>query len=235
MTAEILSIPRTALHNQVTHRLRQMLVENLIPPGAKLNERALCERLNISRTPLREAIKALAAEGLVALLPNRGAVAVALTQADVRHTFEVMAGLEGQSGMLAAQRITDAELPEIRALHLEMMAAHVRRDLSTYYRLNAAIHSAINAAAKNPVLAATYDQVNARLQALRFRSNQDEDKWNSAMAEHTQMIEALQARDALALRDVLVQHLEHKRDVVIAQLLAADMNVDTTTQKPRKA
>jgi DNA-binding GntR family transcriptional regulator len=85
------------------------------------------------------------------------------------------------------------------------------------------------------VLAATYDQVNARLQALRFRSNQDEDKWNSAMAEHTQMIEALQARDALALRDVLVQHLEHKRDVVIAQLLAADMNVDTTTQKPRKA
>jgi DNA-binding GntR family transcriptional regulator len=102
MTTEILSIPRTALHNQVTHRLRQMLVENVIAPGAKLNERALCESLNISRTPLREAIKALAAEGLVALLPNRGAVAVALTEADVRHTFEVMAGLEGQSGMLAA-------------------------------------------------------------------------------------------------------------------------------------
>jgi DNA-binding GntR family transcriptional regulator len=235
MTTEILSIPRTALHNQVTHRLRQMLVENVIAPGAKLNERALCESLNISRTPLREAIKALAAEGLVALLPNRGAVAVALTEADVRHTFEVMAGLEGQSGMLAAQRITDTELTEIRALHLEMMAAHMRRDLSTYYRLNAAIHSAINAAAKNPVLAATYDQVNARLQALRFRSNQDEDKWNNAMAEHTQMIEALQARDATALRDVLVQHLEHKRDVVIAQLLAAGMNTATPNKKTRKA
>ncbi len=162
MTADILTIPRAALHNQVTHRLRQMLVENQIAPGAKLNERTLCEALNISRTPLREAIKALAAEGLVALLPNRGAVAVALSEADVRNTFEVMAGLESQSGMLAAQRITDAELNEIRALHLEMMAAHVRRDLSTYYRLNALIHRAINAAAKNPVLSSTYDQVNAR-------------------------------------------------------------------------
>ncbi|MFM2427888.1 MAG: hypothetical protein RL707_1715 [Pseudomonadota bacterium] len=132
--------------------------------------------------------------------------------------------------MLAAQRITDTELTEIRALHLEMMAAHVRRDLSTYYRLNAAIHRAINAAAKNPVLSSTYDQVNARLQALRFRSNQDEDKWNKAMDEHTQMIDALQARDGLALRDVLVAHLEHKRDVVIAQLLAQQPSHDTTAR-----
>jgi hypothetical protein len=75
-----------------------------------------------------------------------------LTEADVRHTFEVMAGLEGQSGELAAQRITDAELAEIRAMHFEMMAAWTRRDLSSYYRLNALIHSAINAAARNPVL-----------------------------------------------------------------------------------
>lgn len=234
MTAHILSIPHAALHNQVTHRLRQMLVENQIAPGAKLNERTLCEAMNISRTPLREAIKALAAEGLVALLPNRGAVAVALSEEDVRNTFEVMAGLESQSGMLAAQRITDAELSEIRALNLEMMAAHVRRDLSTYYRLNAVIHRAINAAAKNPVLSATYEQVNARLQALRFRSNQDEDKWDNAMAEHTQMIEAMQARDAPALRDVLLKHLENKRDVVIAQLFAQQTNT-TPSKNIRKA
>jgi len=235
MTADILSIPRAALHNQVTHRLRQMLVENQIAPGAKLNERTLCETLNISRTPLREAIKALAAEGLVALLPNRGAVAVALSEDDVRNTFEVMAGLESQSGMLAAQRITDAELNEIKALNLEMMAAHVRRDLSTYYRINAVIHRAINAAAKNPVLSATYEQVNARLQALRFRSNQDEDKWNNAMAEHTQMIEALQARDASALRDVLLKHLENKRDVVLAQLLAQQTSTTSPSKNIRKA
>lgn len=221
MSAEIISIPRASLHEQVAHRLRQMLVEGRIVPGAKLNERELSEVLNVSRTPLREAIKMLAAEGLVELLPNRGAIAVALTEEDVRNTFEVMAGLEAQSGELAAQRITDAELAEVKALHFEMMAAYTRGDLSNYYRLNALIHAAINAAARNPVLSATYRQVNARLQALRFRSNQDGEKWKAAVQEHEHMIAALSARDGAAMRAVLVQHLNNKRDVVIEQLRAA--------------
>lgn len=221
MVAEIIPIPRAALHEQVAHRLRQMLVENRILPGAKLNERELSEVLNVSRTPLREAIKMLAAEGLVELLPNRGAIAVELTEADVLNTFEVMAGLEAQSGELAAERITAAELAEIKAMHFEMLAAYTRRDLPNYYRLNAAIHNAINAAAKNPVLASTYAQVNARLQALRFRSNQDEEKWKAAVKEHEQMIEALEARDAAAMRRVLLDHLANKRDVVVQQLRTA--------------
>ena len=218
MTAEIIPIPRAALHEQVAHRLRQMLVENRIAPGAKLNERELSEVLNVSRTPLREAIKMLAAEGLVELLPNRGAIAVELSEADVLNTFEVMAGLEAQSGELAAQRITDAELNEIKAMQFEMMAAYTRRDLPAYYRLNSAIHRAINAAAKNPVLMATYNQVNARLQALRFRSNQDGDKWRDAVKEHEQMVVALSARDPVAMRRVMSEHLAHKLETVIQQL-----------------
>ncbi len=221
MTAEIIAIPRAALHEQVAHRLRQMLVENRIAPGAKLNERELSDELNVSRTPLREAIKMLAAEGLVELLPNRGAIAVELTEGDVLNTFEVMAGLEAQSGELAALRITDGELIEIKAMHYEMLAAYTRSDLPTYYRLNASIHSAINTAAKNPVLTATYKQVNARLQALRFRSNQDGEKWKAAVREHEQMISALSARDPVAMRAVLMSHLINKRDVVIEQLRAA--------------
>ena len=218
MTAEVISIPRAALHEQVAHRLRTMLVEGQIAPGAKLNERELAQVLHVSRTPLREAIKMLAAEGLVELLPNRGAIAVSLDEADVLHTFEVMAGLEGLSGELAAQRITAAELTEIKATQFEMLAAYTRGDLSTYYRLNAQIHRAINAAAKNPVLTTTYNQVNARLQALRFRSNQDGAKWKRAVKEHEKMIEALDARDPVAMRNVLVTHLNNKRDVVIALL-----------------
>jgi DNA-binding GntR family transcriptional regulator len=221
MTAEIIPIPRANLHEQAATRLRQMLVEGRIAPGAKLNERELCEALKVSRTPLREAIKMLAAEGLVELLPNRGAVAVQLSEDDVRHTFEVMGGLESLSGELAAQRITDAELAEIRAMHFEMLAAYTRRDLSGYYRINAQIHRAINTAAGNPVLCATYDRVNARLQALRFRSNQDGEKWASAMREHEQMIEALGRRDAAGMRAVLASHLKNKLDVVLEQLREA--------------
>ncbi|GAB3766981.1 GntR family transcriptional regulator [Ramlibacter monticola] len=221
MSAEVIAIPRAALHEQVAQRLRQMLVEGRIAPGAKLNERELSERLNVSRTPLREAIKMLAAEGLVELLPNRGAVAVSLTEEDIANTFEVMAGLESQAGELAAQRITESELAEIQAMHFEMMAAYTRRDLSSYYTLNARIHSAISAAAKNPVLAQVYQQVNARLQALRFRSNQDGEKWKNAMKEHEKMIEALAAHDGAAMREVLLSHLRNKREVVLEQLRAA--------------
>ncbi|MBI3531045.1 MAG: GntR family transcriptional regulator [Burkholderiales bacterium] len=228
MAAEIIAIPRAALHEQVTHRLRQMLVEGRIAPGAKLNERELCEELSVSRTPLREAIKTLAAEGLVELLPNRGAIALQLGEADILNTFEVMAGLEGLSGELAAQRIDEDALNEIKAMHFEMKAAYTRRDLSNYYRLNAAIHRAINEAANNPVLTATYNQVNARLQALRFRSNQDGEKWARAMAEHDQMVAALEARDGAALRAVLVAHLGHKRDVVAEQLRAAAASSQTS-------
>jgi DNA-binding GntR family transcriptional regulator len=218
MSAEIITIPRAALHERVADRLRELLVEGAIAPSAKLNERELSERLDVSRTPLREAIKMLAAEGLVELLPNRGAVAVSLSEQDVLNTFEVMAELEGMSGELAAKRITDAELSEIKALHYEMLAAHTRSDLSAYYRLNSQIHKAINSAAKNPVLLGTYTQVNARLQALRFRSNQDEAKWKRAVREHEQMIEALVKRDGAALRAILVQHLNNKRDVVMEQI-----------------
>ena len=223
MSAEIIAIPRAALHEQVATRLRQMLVEGRIAPGAKLNERELSERLNVSRTPLREAIKMLAAEGLVELLPNRGAIAVSLSEADVLNTFEVMAGLEALSGELAAQRITDEELAEIQAMHFEMMAAYTRSDLSNYYRLNAQIHRAINAAAKNPVLTSTYNQVNARLQALRFRSNQDGAKWKRAVKEHELMIDALDARDGAALKQILQQHLHHKRDTVLELMRAGDV------------
>ncbi|HKX31277.1 MAG TPA: GntR family transcriptional regulator [Blastocatellia bacterium] len=221
--AEVIEISRLALHDQVYSRLRAMLVEGQIPPGAKLNERELSELMRVSRTPLREAIKLLAAEGLVDLLPNRGAVAVKLGEADVLNTFEVLAGLEGMSGEFAAQRITDAELREVRALQYEMRACFTRRDLSGYYRLNAEIHTAINNAAKNPVLVNTYRGINARVQSLRFRTNQDEAKWKRAMAEHEQMLEALEARDGKALRTVLVEHLLRKRDTVLEQMRAGDI------------
>ncbi len=224
--AEIISIPRQVLHQEVGVRLRQRIVEGQLGPGAKLNERELAELLNVSRTPLREAIKMLAAEGLVELLPNRGAVVAQMSEQDVADTFEVIAGLEGQSGELAAQRITEAELAEIRALHYEMMAAFTRRDLPTYYRLNAQIHTQINAAARNPVLAQTWRNVNARLQALRFRSNFDEAKWKRAVKEHERMVELLAARDAVGLRALLVEHLMHKRDAVLELMKNGQLQTD---------
>jgi DNA-binding GntR family transcriptional regulator len=206
------------LHLAVAQRLRALIVEGGIAPGQKLNERDLASRLQVSRTPLREALKLLTAEGLVEHLPNRGAIAVQLSADDVAHAFEVMAALEGLSGELACARISDDELAELQALNFEMRAHHARRDLPAYYRLNAQIHQAINRAARNPVLSEVYDRLNARLQALRFSSNFDTEKWDAAVRDHDAMIEALLARDGARLRRILVRHMQHKLEVVLAHL-----------------
>jgi DNA-binding GntR family transcriptional regulator len=223
VVADIIKLTPAGLHDQAAMRLRTMLVEGQIAPGAKLNERELAAALNVSRTPLREAIKMLATEGLVDLLPNRGAIAVRLTEADVQHSFEVLAELEGLAGELAAQRITDDARNELRAKHYEMLACHARGDLSGYYRLNARIHADINAAAANPVLASTYMRANARVQSLRFRTNQNGAKWQRAVQEHGQMLQALDARDGAALRALLQQHLRHKRDTVLELMRAGEL------------
>jgi DNA-binding GntR family transcriptional regulator len=222
--AEVIQIARLGLTDQVAVRLRTLLVEGCIVPGAKLNERVLAEQLSVSRTPLREAIKLLAQEGLVDLLPNRGAVAVKLTEADIVHSFEVLAGLEALAGELAAQRISDGAHCELRAKHHEMLAAFERRDLSNYYRLNAAIHTALNQAAANPVLIDTYRRINARVQSMRFRTNQDDAKWRLAVQEHTQMMQALSERDGATLGRVLAEHLHHKRDTVLQLMRAGQIS-----------
>ena len=156
------------------------------------------------------------------LLPNRGAVAVKLSEADVINTFEVLGGLEAMSGELAAQRISDADLAEIRALHYEMLACFARQDLPGYYTLNARIHGAINAAAGNPVLVSTYQSINARVQSLRFRTNQNGAKWKRAVQEHELMLQALSARDASGLGQLLSAHLLHKRDSVLELMQSGD-------------
>ena len=149
---------------------------------------------------------------------NRGASVCELSLEDVANLFEVMATLEGLSGELAATRRTSAEIDEIRALHFEMLAAHARRDLPAYYRLNRGIHEAINRCARNPVLAETYDSVNLRIQNLRFRSNFNRAKWDAAVAEHGLIVEALARGEAASLRTLLEQHLRNKRDAVLEEL-----------------
>lgn len=199
-------------------RVREMIIEGALAPGCRLNERVLCERLGVSRTPLREAFRVLAAEGLVDLQPNRSAQVVAFSDDDIRESFEVMGTLEALSGELACRRIRDDEVAEIKALTFEMLACHARSDLLAYYRLNRVIHDRINEAAGNALLRQMYVTLNQRIQNLRFRSNFDNDKWNRAAREHASFVDALEARDGPRLAAMLRGHLEHKGEAVLDNL-----------------
>jgi len=222
MDGSTLLLARSSLPEAAAERLRTLIIEGTLQPGARLNERELSEQLGVSRTPLREAFRMLAADGLLVQLPNRGAQVVALSREDVRHAFEVMASLEGLAGELAAQHVTENDLTELRTLQSDMEEAHRRHDLPSYYRINRAIHDRINAIAANPVLAQTYRTLNARLHALRFRSNLNRGKWDQAVAEHRSMITALAARDGAALRELLVRHLRAKLQAVLETMNKQD-------------
>ena len=139
---------------------------------------------------------------------------VALSREDVRHAFEVMASLEGLAGELAVRRVTDDDLAGLRALQADMEAAHRRRDLPAYYRINRAIHDRIHAIAANPVLAQTHETLQARLKRIRFIGNEKPEAWAAAVAEHEEMMVAINARNGDALAEVLGRHLDHTLDRV---------------------
>lgn len=221
LPAELHALDRSGLHERIAERLRERIIEGGLAPGAHLNERVLCEQLQVSRTPLREAFRMLAGEGVIDLIPNRGAVVAGLDRAEVDHAFELMASLEALSGELAAQRATEAEMAALRRLQAGLEQAHANGDLPRYYRINRDIHAALVRCARNPVLAETHERLNARLQALRFRSNLNPDKWDAAMAEHARMVELLEARDARGLSSLMRKHLRSKQATVTAQLDAS--------------
>lgn len=214
-------VVRDSLPQQVAEWLRRRLIEGELAPGSKLNERVLCEQLGVSRTPLREGIKLLASEGLVVLEAGRGAFVPAPSRDEIAQTFDVIAVLEGLAAERAAAHVTEAQLSELQALQFDMQAAFERRDLKAYYAANARVHDVFSQAAHNAVLRQTWQQLNLRLHALRFRSNQDEAKWRQALAEHADMLRALRLRDGAALRTLLETHLHRKRDAVLEKLAAA--------------
>lgn len=213
-------ITRRSLHDEVVSRLRDLIVEGEFRPGTRINERLLCERFAISRTPLREALKVLASEGLVELTPNRGATVAEFTLRDVEEMFPVMGALEALAGELACQRITEAELAEIRALHYQMVVHFQKGELPEYFHLNQAIHEAMLAAARNPTLSNIFRSLSGRVSPARFRANMSRARWTRAVEEHEKILKALEARNGPLLASLLKEHLSNKGETVREAMFA---------------
>ncbi len=174
----------------------------------------------ISRTPLREALKVLAAEGLIELLPNRGARVRQLSRRDLEELFEVMGGLEGLAGRLACESITDEEVAGIERMHYEMYGYYLHRDMHGYFRVNQLIHERIVAASRNETLRAAYANFAGRIRRVRYSANfaRKRQRWAEAMREHEAILDALRRRAGSELSDILFQHLRNKRAAAVEHL-----------------
>ncbi|MGO4572356.1 GntR family transcriptional regulator [Microvirga sp. 2TAF3] len=201
-------IARPSLHDAIVTRVRDMIIEGHLAPGSRIHEGNLGNELGVSRTPLREALKFLASEGLVELSPGRGAVVRQFSPKDVHDSLVVLGDLEGLAGRLACEHATDAEIKEVRDLHDRMMEMYASRDRLPYFKLNQNIHSAILRLSKNEALAYVHGILQARLRRIRYIGNEGPEKWAGAVADHEEIISALEARDAERLSRVLNAHME---------------------------
>ena len=209
-----------SLHAGLLIKVRDHIVQGHVAEGVRIPERELCTLFGISRTPLRETLKVLAAEGLVELLPNRGARIRPLNEHDVCELFDVVGGLEALAGRLACEQITDMEIVEIERLHHEMYAFYLRRDMPPYFSRNQEIHQRIVKASRNVTLRTTYDSFAARVRRVRYSANFacNRRRWGEAMREHETILDALQRRAGDELSDILFRHLRNKRAAALDQM-----------------
>ena len=208
------TIARKSLHGELVVILRDMIVSGELKPGDKVPEAALCVRFGVSRTPLREATKVLAAEGLLQLLPSRGAVVAKITSAEIEELFPIMGVLEGLAGELACKKASDAEIAAIRQMHDEMIGFYRRREYAPYAKLNRAIHEALFAAARSPVLTGYFNNLIIRTHAVRFIARRSIERWSEAVEDHEKMMAALEARNGRLLGELLREHLRQKIAVI---------------------
>lgn len=201
------ALPTEPLAERIAERLRGLILADAIAPGTPLRERQLAERLGVSRTPLRDALKVLAADGLVRLSPHRGATVAALSPAEIDEKLGVLAALEGFAGEEAAGRASDGEIGDLRALHEDLVAAFRRGDRAEYFRLNQAVHARIVALARNATLSGIYDRLNRQLAFYRWQGSADAALWTTAVAEHERITSLLERRDAAGLAAALRAHV----------------------------
>lgn len=202
------------LHEAVVDRLRDMVLDGDLAIGERLHDARLADMLGVSRTPIREALKLLAREGLVNLLPGRGARVSAYSLEDLIALIEVIAGLERYACELAAERMTEGDFATIQRMHDAMAACHRADQRHDYSRLNHDIHVGLVALAGNATLTATHAGLITRARRGRHDALESKERWVEAMAEHDQLMTALAQRDGKLAGDIMLRHDLHTRDVL---------------------
>ena len=203
-----------SLHDQAAERLRGLIFAGTLAPGAFLDEAALCERLEISRTPLREALKVLVAEGLLRHEPRRGCFVTEVTERDLDEIFPVIALLEGRAAYEATCRAGAADIAALEVLHARLCQHAADGAIAAYYEANRAIHEAFITLADNRWLAQVIGDLRKILLLARLQQLRAPGRLEHSLAEHMALFAALKRRDPEAAESAMRDHLLRQRDAL---------------------
>ncbi|NLZ43653.1 MAG: GntR family transcriptional regulator [Clostridia bacterium] len=211
------------LRELVFETLREAIITGQLPPGERLMEIQLAEELGVSRTPVREAIRKLELEGLVAMIPRKGAYVAGISLKDLIEVFEIRGALEGLAAALAAERITDEELDEIER-HLVKAAEVIERaDLNGMVELDTKFHSLLYKASRNERLAYTINNLREQIHRFRQTSLSYPGRMKVALEEHKAIVEAISARNPELARELAQEHVENAENSIM-QVIRTEQN-----------
>ncbi|WP_247879521.1 GntR family transcriptional regulator [Azospirillum melinis] len=210
------TVPPPPLAEMAVERLRSKIIYGELPPSARLIEPELSEKLGISRTPLREALKLLAADGLVMLRPNRNAIVAPLDADELIHLFEAEGCIESFAAKLAAERMTAADLRRLRGFQDRIEALQGAGALEEYFSINQKIHRLIVSGAKNPALVDAHDRLLGRLARARYFALGAQGRWKESVLEHREILAAMEARDGETAQRLFMHHVGRTGEVVAA-------------------
>lgn len=200
-----------SLHDEVAAKLRERIFSGELAPGSFVDEPALCTELEISRTPLREALKVLTAEGLLRHEPRRGCFVSEVTERDLDDIFPVIALLEGRCAFEAAKNVTDADLVALEQLHDRLNRTAQACRINEYYETNFAIHEAIITLANNRWLAQVIGDLRKIVKLARLQQLHAPGRLSQSLSEHMAVFAALKARDAEGAEAAMRTHLTRQR------------------------
>lgn len=207
-----------ALYEQVAEHLRARIFAHQLAPGTWIDEQALSDEFGISRTPMREALKVLAAEGLVVLKPRRGCYVAQLSERDLDEIFPVLALLEGRAAEEAARRLSPQDFARLEALHAELERHATAHDADGFFEANQTFHNALQSLAGNRWLSQLIDDTRKFLKLTRRDSLRLNGRIEQSLAEHRAILAALDRRDASAAGRAMHDHILSGR-AALARLL----------------
>lgn len=222
------AIKRASLHHHVVDKLREMISRGDLPAGERLNEVALAQAIGVSRTPMREAVKLLASEGLLELLPGRGARVRQFSATELLDVFDVLGALERHAIEVAVSRMTPKALADIERLHTQMHEAYDKRNQKAYFKLNQKLHALVVGLSGNPALSNLHNTLTKQSVHNRHETLLSDQRWQESLAEHQAIFNAIVQGDA-ALAGLLM--LDHSRKTGAAVVDAARTANELPTAK----
>lgn len=209
-------IKPVALYQEVAERLRERIYSGELAPGQWVDEQALAERYGISRTPLREALKVLSAEGLVALKPRYGCYVTELSQQDLDEIFPVMALLEGRCAYEAVRKAKSSDVKRLDQIHARLEKYAAAGDIERYYEHNYQFHEAVQALAGNPWLTRVTNEMRRFLKLMRGRQLRVPGRLQQSLEEHRMIMAAFHNHNPGAAEKVMQDHLLRQRAALAA-------------------